>query len=105
MGLQHSQIPFAQNHTIEHFYLCNYRPQYRGADKISRSLLRFKESLAHDLHAWIDCAVNELRNIVIPSDVIVIRALGLLLRLSQAKEFLQTTGRSAKPERITVRKK
>lgn len=76
MGLQMSKIEYWPRRYVEHYYLCNYRPLHTGSDKLSHSLLRFKNALGFDLKAWIDCTVGELRQLDIPDDVIVIRALG-----------------------------
>lgn len=76
MSLQQSKIFYHQGRYAEHYYLCNYIPSRSGADKLSHSLIRFKEALAYDLQAWIDCAVSELEKLKMTSDTIVIRALG-----------------------------
>lgn len=76
MGLQSTKLFYQKGHAVEHCYLCNYRPLADGHDKLSKSLLRFKSGLQEDLKAWIDCAVKELEQLVIPNDVMVIRALG-----------------------------
>jgi hypothetical protein len=44
-----------------------------GGNRLSRSLIRFKEVLAFDLQAWIDCSLNELQQIDMPGDVILMR--------------------------------
>jgi len=75
MSLQQTKIYYHPGKYVEHYYLCNYRPHYVGGDRLSRSLLRFKEALSHDLQAWIDCAVSELQQVDMPCDVIIIRAL------------------------------
>jgi predicted amidophosphoribosyltransferase len=75
MGLQTSKIYYQGKHQADHYYLCNYRPLHAGGDRLSRSLLRFKEALAHDLQAWIDCALTELGQTSFPPDTILIRAL------------------------------
>lgn len=46
-----------------------------GSDNLSRSLIRFKKALADDLQAWIDCAVKELKSLLFPIDLIILRAL------------------------------
>jgi len=75
MSLQQSKLSYNPGHYVEHFYLCNYRPRHIGGDRLSRSILRFKDALAHDLRAWIDCAVSELQKVDIADDIIVMRAL------------------------------
>lgn len=57
------------------YYLCNYRPLHLGGDRLSRSLIRFKEALAFDLQAWIECAIRELQQVDMPGDFIIMRAL------------------------------
>ncbi|HVX00593.1 MAG TPA: phosphoribosyltransferase family protein [Candidatus Babeliaceae bacterium] len=76
MGLQLSKIRYRPKRYVEHYYLCNYRPLHTGGDQLSQSLLRFKSAIQDDLRAWIDCSVSELKQLAIPRDVIVMRALG-----------------------------
>ena len=75
MGLQQQRLSYDQSHFADHYYLCNYRPKSSGADRLSSSLLRFKNALPQDIYAWIDCALHELEMLAMPANSLVIRVL------------------------------
>lgn len=60
---------------IEHYYLCNYRPQLEGLDELSKSLLNFKNGWPLDVEAWTECAVTELAKVEINERWLILRAL------------------------------
>ena len=65
------------NISVDHFYLCHYRPKNAGEqDRLSQSLLRFKNGMEPDVRAWIECSVAELEKKFINSGAAVMRALG-----------------------------
>lgn len=59
MGLQQSFL-MHKGHRYPHYYLCNYLPVSAGPDRISYSLLKFKQGRQPDLSAWLDCSVEIL---------------------------------------------
>ena len=74
MGLQATSITY--KHSIyPHYFLCNYLPMSAGRDRLSRSLLDFKQGLQPDLGAWTDCAVEVFQGIPYIRDTIIVRAL------------------------------
>jgi predicted amidophosphoribosyltransferase len=58
-----------------HYFLSNYLPLYLGADKMSGSLLNFKDGRQPDLGIWIDRALAGISSMQWPPGVLVIRAL------------------------------
>lgn len=75
MALQHRRFTVGQD-SFDHFYLCHYRPKRAGEqDRLSKSLLRFKDGREPDLRAWIDCCVSELKPKFSNQNVSIIRAL------------------------------
>ena len=76
MSLQQCKIYYGQGQYVEHYFLCNYRPVHAGGDRLSRSLLRFKDGLSFDLQAWIDCAVAELKKVNWNPGTVILRAIG-----------------------------
>lgn len=64
-------------YSIDHFYLCHYRPKSSGHhDRLSESLLRFKNGQEPDVRAWVECSVSELSKVFANSNATVVRALG-----------------------------
>jgi predicted amidophosphoribosyltransferase len=64
-------------YSVDHFYLCHYRPKSSGHhDRLSQSLLRFKNGLEPDVRAWVECSVSELSKVFANSNATVMRALG-----------------------------
>ncbi|MEQ1588046.1 MAG: hypothetical protein ABL895_19350 [Cyclobacteriaceae bacterium] len=43
---------------ITHHYLCHYRPWAYGFDKLSKSLIQFKNKYLIDVEAWVSCSVE-----------------------------------------------
>lgn len=77
MALNKDIFKIYSNLSIPHYYLCNYKPYYLGADKLSKSLLNFKSLSEPDLKAWVNCAVEEFYKTVTLNDpIVIIRALG-----------------------------
>lgn len=71
MGLQCRQFIF-EGKTFSHYYLCNYKPVRAGADKMSQSLVKFKQGVQFHVDAWSECAVQELvKNNLASSDKII----------------------------------
>lgn len=64
------------NYSVDHFYLCHYRPKSSsGHDRLSHSLLNFKNGIQPDVRAWIECSVAELVRIFSNSRAVIVRAL------------------------------
>ncbi len=74
MGLQATSIIYKHSY-YPHYFLCNYLPVSAGRDRLSRSLLDFKQGLVPDLDAWIDCMLEAGEFIPVTKDTIIIRAL------------------------------
>ncbi len=74
MGLQMRHIDGKEN--LPHYFLCNYIPQSRGSDKLSKSLLGFKQGLYPHKQAWIDCSFTELKIANDFNRFLILRALG-----------------------------
>ncbi len=74
MGLQVRSIEGDQ--ILTHYFLCNYIPQSKGSDKLSKSLLGFKKGLYPHKQAWIDCSFSELTERIKLSGYLIFRALG-----------------------------
>lgn len=74
MPLQCQHLEF-QNEYFSHYYLCNYRPQHKGADALSESLIRFKMKRRIDVEAWTYCAIIELNKLLESKPLIISRAL------------------------------
>lgn len=75
MPLQRQHIQF-QNEYFNHYYLCNYQPRYTGEDKLSESLIRFKDCNELDVRAWAECAVMKLQDLFFQENLVIVRALG-----------------------------
>ena len=76
MALQH-RIFKTGGYSLDHFYLCNYKPKSAGIhDRLSSSLLRFKNGLDPDVRAWIECSVSELAKKFTGSGASIVSALG-----------------------------
>lgn len=58
---------------FEHQFLCHYRPWSVGFDKLSKSLLRFKNNEFPDVKAWIECSMEALAEFL--AHTTIIRAL------------------------------
>jgi hypothetical protein len=64
------------SYSVEHFYLCHYRPKNSaGHDRLSQSLLNFKNGIEPDVRAWIECSVAELKKTFLGSKAVTVRAL------------------------------
>jgi predicted amidophosphoribosyltransferase len=74
MGLQATSIVYKHSH-YPHYFLCSYLPVSAGRDRLSRSLLDFKQGFQPDLAAWIDCTLDVGSFIPVTKDTIIIRAL------------------------------
>lgn len=59
---------------IVHHYLCHYRPLSAGLDKLSKSLIQFKNKFPNDVEAWIACSLESTLELVRESPT-VLRAL------------------------------
>jgi hypothetical protein len=56
--------------------LCNYKPKRSdGHDRLSQSLLNFKNGVEPDVRAWIECSISELKGVFLNSGAAVVRAL------------------------------
>jgi hypothetical protein len=75
MGLQLRVIKH-NDKQLSHFFLCHYIPKSIGGDRLSGSILSFKNGLQPHLQAWSDCAVSEMKYVTDLKGAIVIRALG-----------------------------
>lgn len=73
MALQ-EQIISCPSGPVLHRYLCHYKPRAVGSDKLSESLLRFKQGYPVDLQAWTECAQAALAN-NLDKQTTIIRAL------------------------------
>jgi hypothetical protein len=62
---------------ILHYYLCHYKPMSSGFDRLSKSLIRFKNGSLIDLKAWTSCVIESLPATLL-SKPIIVRALGSL---------------------------
>lgn len=60
---------------ILHYYLCHYKPTSSGFDRLSKSLIRFKNGNLIDLKAWTSCVIESFPTPILSKPVIV-RALG-----------------------------
>lgn len=63
MALQ-EQIISCPSGPVLHRYLCHYKPRAVGSDKLSESLLRFKQGYSLDLQAWTECAQTVLTSVL-----------------------------------------
>lgn len=74
MGLQQN-ILVVDGKPFDHYFLCHYKPYSSGVDRLSRSLIRFKNNYSIDVQAWIDCSVQELKAILLSENFTIVRAL------------------------------
>ncbi len=74
MALQQNVIE-CNGEKFDHYYLCHYRPQSSGSDKLSQSLIRFKNGWSVDGNAWMSCSIEELQKITFKGKVLLLRAL------------------------------
>lgn len=70
MALQ-ERIIASPSGPVVHHYLCHYKPRAVGADKLSESLLRFKQGYPVDLQAWTECAQAALVTVLDPQTTII----------------------------------
>jgi predicted amidophosphoribosyltransferase len=61
--------------TCPHYYLYPYLPYTTGRNTHSHSLLKFKQGQQPDLDGWIDCGVEAIATVPLPSSTVIIRAL------------------------------
>lgn len=54
----------------------HYQPQYTGEDKLSESLIRFKDCNELDVRTLTECAVIELQDLFFQENLVIVRALG-----------------------------
>lgn len=74
MALQHQYIDF-DGESLNHYYLCNYLPLYKGSDDLSKSLIRFKAGSPVDVEAWTECSILEMNKISLNKGILILRAL------------------------------
>jgi predicted amidophosphoribosyltransferase len=74
MALQHTFLSYGSS-TYPHYYLCNYLPLAAGKDRLSHSLLKFKEGRSPDLETWISCSLDLLSTLSFPPHTLILRAL------------------------------
>ncbi len=74
MALQHQNIDF-EVESVNHYYLCNYLPTYKGNDDLSKSLIRFKSGSPIDVEAWTECFLSEIKKLSFKKEILVLRAL------------------------------
>lgn len=79
-----------------HYYLCTYIPKAAGSDRLSQSLLHFKNGTSPHLQAWTECAVEELQSVRELREAYVIRAFG-------HDELVHNSGRNESLARLTVK--
>lgn len=75
MALQHRKI-MIEDEFFKHYFLCSYIPKSTGSDRLSQSLLSFKNGHPPHRKAWMDCAVSEVKKIKDLHGAMIIRALG-----------------------------
>jgi len=75
MSLQHKLFSSGKE-TFFHYFLCRYIPKYIGTDRLSQSIISFKENTPPHPEAWISCAVEAMEDHLALSGSCVIRALG-----------------------------
>lgn len=64
----------ADGERITHYYLCHYKPWSAGFDRLSRSLIRFKNGSQIDLRAWTSCVIENLPS-TLSAQPVIVRAL------------------------------
>lgn len=95
MNLFKANIIFDGERTCLHYYLCAYLTRHFGRDALSESILNFKKMHAHDVNAWVDCAVKRLKPLRL-GGLLVIRALHSdeTLATGKGKDALDQLGKA-----------
>ena len=74
MPLQHKLFTSGKE-IFFHYFLCRYIPKYIGTDKLSQSIISFKENTPPHPEAWISCAIEAIEDQTALSGSCIIRAL------------------------------
>lgn len=74
MSLQLRKVRF-EDEDFPHYFLCTYIPKGAGSDRLSKSLLSFKDGQSPHRKAWTDCATGELKKVDDLQGACILRAL------------------------------
>jgi hypothetical protein len=74
MAIQKSKFD-ADGEELIHYFLCRYIPRRTADDRLSQSLIQFKNGVSPHRQAWVECALAELKKITALEGAMIIRAL------------------------------
>lgn len=74
MSLKHHKVSLTTRE-IDHYFLCYYKRLSSGYDRLSKSLIHFKQGVDVDVRAWTSVATELVPPVIEGNNLIVIRSL------------------------------